>query len=79
MYCLQHVFQRGALALGLLTVGIGLGYGLHQPGAALAPVCRPASQHALSALPIAGPAYPPASGDSSSRNTDQAACSCGNA
>lgn len=31
MQRLQHVFQRAALALALLTAGIGGGYGLYQP------------------------------------------------
>lgn len=41
MYSLRHVFWRGAMALSLLTVGVGGGLGFQQaPAQAQAPACE---------------------------------------
>lgn len=76
MQRLQHIFQRAALALGLLTAGIGGGYGLYQP--------QIANAACVSATPVATAAGTrayvwAAEGDSASRIAAQPACSCGNA
>ncbi len=78
MHCLQHVFHRGALALALLAVGIGGGYGLHQPDNAANPNCRDAIARTAPAIGGTGYAWLRAS-DNSSRNADQATCSCADA
>lgn len=78
MQRLQHVFQRAALALGLLTAGIGGGYGLYQPQSADSDTaCVSTTQVATAA---GTRAYVLASmGDNPSRSAAHAACSCGNA
>lgn len=43
MQSLQHIFQRAALALALLTTGVAGGVALHDPGAARAQACRAAA------------------------------------
>ena len=41
MYSLRHVFWRGAMALSLLTLGIGGGFGFQQaPVQAQVPACE---------------------------------------
>jgi len=79
MHCLQHVFQRGALALGLLAAGIGGGYGLYQPDTT-ASNCRDAIARPASMSTIGDTGYVEVrTGDSASPSTDQAACNCGSA
>jgi hypothetical protein len=76
MQRLQRIFQRAALALGLLTAGIGGGYGLYQPrladDAACAPTARvvAAGARAYVLLPV---------DDSASLTASHAPCSCGSA
>lgn len=80
MHCLQHVFQRGALALALLAAGIGGGYGLYQPDTATNPNCRDAIARTASAPAVGDTGYAwVRASDSSPRNTDQTACSCADA
>lgn len=78
MHSLQHVLQRGALALALLSAGIGSGYGLYQPQTTPAEPCHTAQ--IVSGPALADPGYRllPARA-SSSRNSAHAACSCGRA
>lgn len=78
MQRLQHVFQRAALALGLLTAGIGGGYGLYQPPLADSDTaCVSTTQVATAA---GTRVYVLASmGDNPSRSAAHATCSCGNA
>ncbi|MCL1635643.1 hypothetical protein M2650_13525 [Luteimonas sp. SX5] len=65
MQRLQHVFQRGALALALLTAGIGCGYGLYRPDAA-SPCASAAGIRT----------YSP---ERAAVTADHAACNCANA
>lgn len=78
MQRLHHIFQRGALALALLTAGVGGGYGLYQPQSAknnqpCVAMTRIATVAGTRAYVLVRAA------DSSSRSTAQAACSCENA
>jgi hypothetical protein len=53
MKCMQHVLWRGALALGLMMVGIGSGVGLPavSDGGARASACRAQAEPALAIAP----------------------------
>ena len=48
MYSLKHVLWRGAMALSLLALGIGGGFGFQQEPlqASQAPACEDAGSHA---------------------------------
>ncbi len=73
MQRLHHVFQRAALALALLTAGIGGGYGLYQP--------EPAknNQACVSAAQLATASGTRAYALRVDDTTAHAACNCANA
>ena len=78
MQRLQHIFQRAALALGLLTAGIGGGYGLYQPQMANNDAACVSTTLVATATGIRAYVWAPV-GDNPSRTGAHAACSCGNA
>lgn len=50
MYSLRHVFWRGAMALSLLALGVGSGFGFQQAplqADAKAPICDDNEQHVM--------------------------------
>lgn len=77
MQRLQHIFQRAALALGLLTAGIGGGYGLYQPQMANNDAACVSTT--LVATATGTRVYLVSADDSALRSGAQPACSCGNA
>ena len=54
MYSLKHVLWRGAMALSLVALGIGGGFGFQQAPlqAAQAPACDGADSHARESLVV---------------------------
>lgn len=77
MQRLQSVFQRAALALALLIVGVGGSYGLSQPQLAKNTPC-PAGSRIATAIGVGTYDWTDP-GDNASRSGSHAACSCGNA
>ena len=77
MQRLQHIFQRAALALGLLTAGIGGGYGLYQPRLADDAACVSTTRVVTAAGTRAYALV--LADDSASLTASHAPCSCGNA
>lgn len=75
MHRIQHVFLRGALALGLMAVGIAGGLGYDQ---AYEDAHCPAKRVALQAAIRHQASLAVSVGDTSSRNTAQADCRRGN-
>ena len=77
---IEQLFLRGALALGLIAIGIAGGFGYDPARADEDAHCRATPKHMALQASVETRTYPMVSVvDESSRNTDQAACKRGKA